>query len=487
MVKNKQNLSPEELLEEALVPEHEWPYKVPENWVWTSGNYIFEEMTSKKPEGEYFFYIDIDAINNRRQIVTEAKKIKVTDAPSRASRGLKNGDTIFSLVRPYLMNIAYIDEELSKCIASTGFYVCRPRGNFNKLFFYRMMTSSYVVDGLNSFMKGDNSPSIKSSDILKFYYPIPPLAEQQRIVNRIESLFEKLDQAKGLIQDALDSFENRKAAILHKAFSGELTRKWREENGVGMESWRAENLGKLLNPMTTVKPEGEIFRYIDIDAIDNRQQIVSLPKIVKTNDAPSRASRGVLVGDVLFSMVRPYLKNIAYITEELTGCIASTGFYVCKCKELLNSRFLYYYLCSKEAIDYLMQFMKGDNSPSIRKGDLEGIILRLPSVQEQEKIVRILESILSKEHIVKQYVDSVEDDINSMKKSILARAFRGELGTNDPEEESAIELLKSILADKINTEQSVTGKVEKIKKERVLTLEEISMSKTIIEVLHEYR
>jgi len=77
--------------------------------------------------------------------------------------------------------------------------------------------------------------------VAEVLFPLPPLAEQQRIVDCIESLFEKLDQAKGLIQEALDSFESRKAAILHKAFTGELTKKWREENGVGMDSWGEKN------------------------------------------------------------------------------------------------------------------------------------------------------------------------------------------------------------------------------------------------------
>lgn len=77
--------------------------------------------------------------------------------------------------------------------------------------------------------------------------PVPPLPEQQRIVDRIESLFAKLDEAKQKAQDALDSFETRKAAILHKAFTGELTAQWRKEHGVGMESWKNLYLGDVFN------------------------------------------------------------------------------------------------------------------------------------------------------------------------------------------------------------------------------------------------
>ena len=76
-------------------------------------------------------------------------------------------------------------------------------------------------------------------------FPLPPtLAEQQRIVNRIESMFAKLDEAKEKAQNVVDGFETRKAAILHKAFTGELTAKWRKENGVSDDSWVVKTIGE---------------------------------------------------------------------------------------------------------------------------------------------------------------------------------------------------------------------------------------------------
>ena len=76
-------------------------------------------------------------------------------------------------------------------------------------------------------------------------FPLPPLSEQQRIVERIEELLAKLDEAKERLQEVADSFAVRKAAILHKAFTGELTKQWRRENGVSDESWEESNFGKF--------------------------------------------------------------------------------------------------------------------------------------------------------------------------------------------------------------------------------------------------
>ena len=171
------------------------PYeKLPKGWAWCQGNQILNTMKSQKPSGEKFNYIDIASIDNRQNKITEVKTIAVTDAPSRASRKVKFGDTLFSMVRPYLKNIAFVDEEYSNCIASTGFYVCSPNeALFPKYLFY-LMVSDYVVQGLNKHMKGDNSPSINNEDITNFIFPLAPLAEQYRIVEKIESFFASFNQ-----------------------------------------------------------------------------------------------------------------------------------------------------------------------------------------------------------------------------------------------------------------------------------------------------
>ena len=227
-----------------FVPEEEQPYPIPENWCWTYGGIVLEDMESKRPVGNEFDYIDIDAIDNQKQTVNNPKRLPVLKAPSRASRKLHAGDTVFSLVRPYLKNIAYIDDSLAHCIASTGFFVCTPKSLLNSRYLYQLMISPYMVDGLNQYMKGDNSPSIRKDDIEQFPFPLPPLTEQQRIVSRIESLFAKLDEAKEKAQAVVDGFELRKSAILHKAFTGELTERWRKEHGVGLDSWTDTTIGK---------------------------------------------------------------------------------------------------------------------------------------------------------------------------------------------------------------------------------------------------
>ena len=164
---------------------------LPKGWCLVKGKYIFNQMKSCKPIGETFKYIDIDAIDNKRQIISNLKILKVANAPGRASRFTQKGDVVFSLVRPYLRNIAIVSE--NDCIASTGFYVCHPTEVLLPKYCYHLMISDYVINGLNEFMKGDNSPSINKGDIDNWLFPIPPLAEQKRIVSKIEEIFAQLD------------------------------------------------------------------------------------------------------------------------------------------------------------------------------------------------------------------------------------------------------------------------------------------------------
>ena len=169
--------------------DDEIPFELPESWAWCRGYSCFEGLGSIKPQGDFFDYIDIDAIDNRLHCIKDAKHLPVSDAPSRASRAVKDGSVLFSLVRPYLENIALVEEKHSNCIASTGFYVCNSNGVLLPEFMFFLMISGYVVNGLNQYMKGDNSPSISKDNIENWLYPVPPIGEQQTICAKLKTVF----------------------------------------------------------------------------------------------------------------------------------------------------------------------------------------------------------------------------------------------------------------------------------------------------------
>lgn len=453
MPKKKTALTIEERLQQALVPAEEQPYEVPENWVWVYGKNIFMPMESRKPDGEDFYYIDIDAINNKNQVVTEAKKIKIAQAPSRASRKLHTGDTVFSLVRPYLKNIAYIDEQLSECIASTGFFVCTPNAALNDKYLYRLMVSSYVVDGLNKHMKGDNSPSIRKDDIENYPFPLPPLSEQQRIVERIEEFFAKLDEAKERLQEVVYSFAVRKAAILHKAFTGELTKQWRLENGVSDESWEEKKLGEVGSwlgggtPSTSREEYWENGNILWITSKDMKSAVIE-DTLMKVNEiGVKNSSANYIEKPALLVVMRSgilrrtfpvaMVKKPFTVNQDLKAIIPDKD----------DLEFLYWMLLSNEQriLDTCMK--NGTTVESINSNALKDLTFKCPTLPEQHEIVRLIDDLLARERSAQQATEQALASIDLMKKSILARAFRGELGTNKASEASALELLRQVLAE----------------------------------------
>ena len=103
----------------------EIPFDLPDSWSWARGKSVFMPMESTKPSSD-FVYIDVDAVNNRLNIIDKPKKVRIENAPSRATRKLHKNDLLFSMVRPYLKNIALVDDIYKDAIASTGFYVITP-------------------------------------------------------------------------------------------------------------------------------------------------------------------------------------------------------------------------------------------------------------------------------------------------------------------------------------------------------------------------
>ena len=173
--------------------DEELPFELPKGWEWCRGTSCFLPMESRKPSGSHFKYIDIDSIDNKYQAIKKAKITETAKAPSRASRAVFDGSILFSLVRPYLKNIALVDSSNADSIASTGFYIATSNGTFIPKYLYILMISSYVVDGLNQFMKGDNSPAINKDNIEKWLYPVPPLIEQEKIADSVQKYFDILE------------------------------------------------------------------------------------------------------------------------------------------------------------------------------------------------------------------------------------------------------------------------------------------------------
>ncbi|CYQ36069.1 type I site-specific deoxyribonuclease chain S [Streptococcus pneumoniae] len=214
------------------------------------------------------------------------------------------------------------------------------------------------------------------------------------------------------------------------------------------------------------KPE-KSFRYIDTSSIDRKKNIINYKNLqyLSPEQAPSRARKLVSQNSVLFSTVRPYLKNIAVVRELKEYLIASTAFIVLD--TLLNETYLKYYLLSDNFINRVNNKSTGTSYPAINDYNFNLLLIALPPLSEQQRIVEAIESALEK---VDEYAESYnrleqldKEFPDKLKKSILQYAMQGKLVEQDPNDEPASELLKRIKAEK---EKLISeGKIKRDKKE----------------------
>ena len=286
-------------------------------------------------------------------------------------------------------------------------------------------------------LTGIGVPNLHLRDINVTKIPLAPLPEQHRIVARIESLFSKLDEAKEKAQSVLDGFENRRAAILHEAFTGELTKKWRENHN----SFR--KIVKILDVCSSLK-YGTANKSLKIGKVavirmGNLQNgEIDWTNLVYSDDEEDNKKYLLSAGDVLFNRTNSaeHVGKTSIYRGEIPAIYAGYLIKIDYDRSHIVGDYLNYLLNSPEAREYCNR-VKSDavNQSNINAQKIGAFTIPLIDVDEQQEIVRILDRLLSQEQQTKQAAEAVIAQIDVMKKSILARAFRGEIGTNDPSDE----------------------------------------------------
>ena len=184
------------------VEPEEMPYDLPDTWEWVRIKNICHDWGQKTPD-QLFTYIDVGSIDNTKGMISDDVQIlESSEAPSRARKIVQQGTVIYSTVRPYLLNIAIIEKEyVCEPIASTAFAIIHPYSGINNRFIYHYLKSPTFIHFVESTMKGVAYPAINDGDFFQGLFPLPPLAEQHRIVAKIDQLMARCDQLEKLRSD----------------------------------------------------------------------------------------------------------------------------------------------------------------------------------------------------------------------------------------------------------------------------------------------
>lgn len=438
-------LTPEEKLQQALVPEAEQSYKIPANWCWTRLGNVTNIIMGQSPNGGSITENEKDTplIGGAADMGEKYPEIKrYTNKPTKIS----SDEDLIICVRATLGKPIFSD---GRYCLGRGVAAIRPLVGSRKLYKYFFLNfEQYLFDNAT----GTTFAQVNSNILQKMPLALPPLAEQQRIVERIESLFAKLDEAKENLQNVLDAFETRKAAIFHKAFTGELTANWRKQHGVSMESWeerKIENIGSVKGGKRVPKGlqltlENTGHPYIKAGNLKQGTVIKNDIMFVPEKVWNIIKNYTVSAGDVYITNVGACIGDCGIIPEEFDGANLTEN--AVKITDLLcNNKFLSYYLSSNSIQSFIKTLIASATLGKLSIFNIKNIQLNLPTLPEQTEIVRIIDDLLAKEQQAKELAENALAKIDLIKKSILARAFRGELGTNNPADEPAVELLKRVL------------------------------------------
>lgn len=448
MPKKKTALTIEERLQQALVPAEEQPYEVPENWVWVRLGSLYEVNPKNKADDELdAAFIPMEKIS--AGMLSEYSY--ETQKWCKAKKGhtqFADGDVVFAKISPCFENRkSMMLNNLPNSIGggTTELIILRNASINQKYTFWLVSDERFIRGGVQTYSGTVGQQRINMDYVRSYPIPLPPLSEQQRIVERIEELFAKLDEAKERLQEVADSFAVRKAAILHKAFTGELTKQWRLENGVSDESWEESNFGKFTVSQYgyTEKAHWEkigpkFLRITDIQ--DNKVDWDEVPWCPIDEDGMKQYA--VEIGDIMIARTGATTGKSYLICDDVEAVFASFLIRLKVVNKNLDYNYLYGYMQSEDYWRQITDFSSGIAQPGVNASKLKQIKFKCPTLSEQHEIVRLIDDLLARERSAQQAAEQALASIDLMKKSILARAFRGELGTNKASEASALELLR---------------------------------------------
>lgn len=391
----------------------------------------------KSPTGE-FIYLDIGGIDNKTNTIVSYKTFQWKDAPSRAQQIVKVNDVLFSTVRTYLKNIAFVNKEIfNNQIGSSGFTVIRAAHNIANpryLFFYSI--SETFLQPLNELQTGSSYPAVRDKDVFDQLIPLPPLPTQHAIVAKIEQLFSELDNGKAQLETARQQLKVYRQAVLKWAFEGRLTNTDVVE-GELPEAWKWVKLGEVsekifdgpfgshLKSSDYVAEGVRVIRLENIGVLEFKDEYQTF---VTEEKYTTIQKHTVSSGDIVFSSFIMGETRVTVLPSHIQKAINKADcFCVRTIPKTIDSKYLAYYLSTKALYNQLVDEVHGATRPRINTTQLKLCLIPYCSLAEQHRIVAEIESRLSVCEQLEATIAQSLAQAEALRQSVLKRAFEGRL------------------------------------------------------------
>lgn len=323
---------------------------------------------------------------------------------------------LYGRLRPYLNKVLLPDFE-GHC--STEIFPLKVSDKLDRRFLFHWFLLEETAKQIDSTSTGARMPRANMNYVLEFEIPLPPLPEQKRIVAVLDKSFTALAKAKENAEKNLGNAREMFKSVLENVF---------EKRG---KNWEEEKLEEVLKKTETVDPTKtpkKEFIYLDVSSVNKETKEIESTVWLMGKDAPSRARKLVKTNDIIFATVRPTHNRIAIISEKYNNQICSTGYFVMRVKEILNFKLLFYFLLTKSFNDQMEKLQKGASYPAVTDGEVKNQAIQFPiSLIEQQAIVQKLDSLSTETKKLEAIYQQKLADLEELKKSLLQKAFNGEL------------------------------------------------------------
>jgi type I restriction enzyme S subunit len=476
---------------DLAMPARRAETELPEGWAMVRLADVVQELPNVKPEDEAdreFGYVDISAICNGTHQILDHRRFKGKDAPSRARRPIRPADVLFSNVRTYLRNVAIVPSLLDAQLCSTGFTVLRSNGAINPHFLFRYVLTDDYIDRVTPQQTGTHYPATSDRVVLGESIPLPPLAEQRRIVAKVEALLARVNAARQRLAKVPAILKRFRQAVLAAACSGRLTADWREEqtelkppqgSPEGLEdlpdSWAWATFGDLISELRngiSTKPNPDPPGHPILRISSTRSGRVLLDDIRYLPNADDLVEvYGLRDRDLLFTRYNGSLELLG-VCGMVRGLGKRTLLYPDKLMRVrigqgkLLPEYVEAFFGSPQARDRIEAKSKSSaGQQGVSGADIKGQRIAVPPPTEQHEIVRRVEAVFRLADAIEKRVAAATARAEKLMQAVLAKAFRGELVPTEAElarregrsYEPAAALLERIRAERQEKATASTG------------------------------
>lgn len=427
----------------------DWIGDIPEGWDKKRIKYISkvnsDALSEDTDEIFEFYYIDIGNVTLENGF-SRGEKITFSEAPSRARRIVKEGDTIISTVRTYLKAIAYIDDSESELIASTGFAVVRPERKIDRKYLYYSLCSERVVHTISAISVGVSYPAINASDLACIFLIFPNKSEQKKIADFLDQKTAQIDDLIQKKEEMIKLLKEKRAAIINQAvIKGIDPNAKMKPSGIDWigdipEGWDVRRLKfiastKFSNVDKHSKEEEQpvsLCNYVDVyynDFIDSNMDFM---QATATNDEIRKFALNK--GDVIVTKDSESWDDIAipaYIKEDMHGVLCGYHLAIIQANQNMCGEYIFWSFLS-QTINYQFQVSAtGVTRYGLGKGSLDNAMFFAPSKKEQHQIAKYLDKKTTEIDGLIQKIESAIAKLREYRSSLITATVTGKIDVRE--------------------------------------------------------